>query len=153
MNDGAGTFVSGQSVPVSEIDDPQSIAFADIDSDGDLDFAIAATDSRNWLVRNDIDLAAGNWLRVELVSPQCQAGAFGAKVSVFRVPGDGGALAGMREAKGNHGYLAQDEPVLHFGLGVIASVDVVVDFVDGSQTTVSAVNANQRIKINPSACP
>jgi hypothetical protein len=56
-----------------------------------------------------------------------------------------------REAKGNHGYLAQDEPVLHFGLGAIASVDVVVDFVDGSQTTVSDVAANQRILID--ACP
>ena len=67
------------------------------------------------------------------MSPQCQAGAFGAKVSVFEIPGDGGAFVGMREAKGNHGYLAQDEPVLHFGLGAIASVDVVVDFVDGSK--------------------
>jgi hypothetical protein len=148
MNDGAGTFVSGQSVPVSEIDDPHAIAFADIDSDGDPDFAISAQGSRNWLVRNDIDLAAGNWLRVELVSPQCQAGAFGAKVSVSRIPGDGGAFVGMREAKGNHGFLAQDEPVLHFGLGAIASVDVVVDFVDGSQTTKPAVNANQRILID-----
>jgi hypothetical protein len=151
LNDGTGTFVSGQSVPVSEIVDPRAIAFADIDSDGDLDFAITAKNSRNWLVRNDIDLAAGNWLRVELVSPQCQAGAFGAKVSVSRIPGEGGVFVGMREAKGNHGYLAQDEPVLHFGLGTIASVDVVVDFVDGSQSTVLAVAANQRILID--ACP
>jgi len=146
LNDGLGTFVEGQSVPVSEIGNPHAIAFADIDSAGDLDFAITATDSRNWLVRNDID--SGNWLRVEFVSPQCQAGAFGSKVSVFRIPADGGAFVGMREAKGNTGYLAQDEPVLHFGLGAIASVDVVVDFVDGSQVTMPGVAANQRILID-----
>ena len=151
LNQGDGTFVSGPSVPVSEIADPRAIAFADIDGDGDLDFAIAARGSRNWLIRNDIDLDAGNWLRVELVSPQCQAGAFGAKVSVFLIPGDGGTFVAMREAKSNNGYLAQDDPVLHFGLGSITSVDVVVDFVDGTQVTVPGVGANGRILINE--CP
>ena len=149
LNDGNGNFTSGQSVPVSEIGDPRAIAFADIEGDGDLDFAIAAKDSRSWLVRNDFD--SGNWLRVELVSPQCQAGAFGAKVSVFRTVGDGGAFVGMREARGNHGYLAQDEPVLHFGLGSIGAVDVVVDFLDGTQSTVLNVAANQRILVDE--CP
>jgi len=150
INDGSGSFASGQSVPVSEISDPRAIAFADIDGDGDLDFAIAAKDSRNWLVQNDIDAAAGNWLRVELISAQGQAGAFGAKVSVF-ITG-GGTLLGMREAKGNYGYLAQDEPVLHFGLGSETSVDVVVDFVDdpgvGASVTCTGVTAGQRILID-----
>jgi len=36
----------------------------------------------------------------------------------------------MREAKGNHGYLAQDDPVLHFGLGAFTTVDVFVDYVE-----------------------
>ena len=154
MNQGDGTFASGQSVPVSGIDDPRAIAFADIEGDGDLDFAIAAKGSRNWLVRNDIDADAGNWLAVELVSPEGQAGAFGAKVSV--VPAGGGALIGLREAKGNQGYLGQDNPVLHFGLGSETLVDVTVDFVDdrcdGVVTTVTNQAANQRIVIT-GVCP
>jgi hypothetical protein len=150
LNDGSGTFVEDQSVPVSEIKGAQAIAFADIDSDGDLDFAIAATETRPALVRNDIDSAGGNWLRVELVSPQCQAGAFGAKVFV-RPAGDAVTLIGMREAKGNVGYLAQDDPVLHFGLGAFASVDVIVEFVDGSQVTRLNESANTRILIDE--CP
>jgi hypothetical protein len=139
-------------VPVSEIGKPRAIAFADIDSDGDLDFAITATDSRNWLVRNDND--SGSWLRVELVSPSGQAGAFGAKVSVFpAASGGGGALIGMREAKGNYGYLAQDDPVLHFGLGSAALVDVVVDYVEcENSVTVTDQAANQRILIS-ATCP
>ena len=104
------------------------------------------------LIRNDIDADAGNWLRVELVSPTCQAGAFGARTRIYP---DGealtGTLLGMREARGNHGYHAQNEQVLHFGLGSEASVDVVVDFLDGTQTIVPGVVANQRILVDE--CP
>ena len=158
LNDGSGTFGSGQSLPVSDVIDPRAIAFADIDSDGDLDFALAGKgdirdpDGRSVLIRNDIDADAGNWLRVELVSPTCQAGAFGAKTRVYP---DGqalsGTLLGMRESRGSHGYHAQNEPVLHFGLGSEASVDVVVDFLDGTQTIVTGVAANQRILVDE--CP
>jgi hypothetical protein len=58
----------------------------------------------------------------------------------------------MREVKGNHGYLAQDDPVLHFGLGANLSVDVTVDFVDGTQTLCPAQAANQRIVISGAVC-
>jgi len=159
MNTGdvVGTlFVSGQSVPVSGIADPRAIAFADIEGDGDLDFAIAAKNSRAWLISNDTDVDAGNWLSVKLVSPSGQAGAFGAKVTVRQLAANGGALIGMREAKGNHGYLAQDNPVLHIGLGSETAVDVTVDFVDtdcdGQVTEVLNQTANQTIVIT-GVCP
>ena len=151
LNDGSGTFAEGQSVPVSDAEDARTIAFADIDSDGDLDFAVSARLGRNTLVRNDIDAAAGNWLRVELVSPTCQAGAFGARTSIYAAGDAGGTLLAMRESRGNHGYHAQTDPVLHFGLGSVASVDVVVDFLDGTQTIVPGVGANQRILVDE--CP
>jgi hypothetical protein len=57
----------------------------------------------------------------------------------------------MRESRGNHGYHAQNDPVLHFGLGAEESVDVVVDFLDGTTTTVLDVAANQRILVDE--CP
>jgi hypothetical protein len=149
-------FVSGESVPVSGIADPRAIAFADIEGDGDLDFAIAAKLSRNWLVSNDTDVDGGNWLSVKLVSPSGQAGAFGAKVTVRQLAANGGALIGMREAKGNYGYLAQDNPVLHIGLGSETAVDVTVDFVDtacdGQVTEVLNQTANQTIVIT-GVCP
>jgi hypothetical protein len=158
INDGSGNFSFGQSLPVSSVVDARAIAFADIDSDGDLDFAVGGKgvqsdpDGRSVLIRNDIGTDAGNYLRVELVSPTCQAGAFGARTRVYPA-GQAltGTLLGMREARGNHGYHAQNEPVLHFGLGTEASVDVVVDFVDGTQTIVPGVAANQRILVDE--CP
>jgi hypothetical protein len=149
MNDGTGRFTPGPSVPVDGINDPRAIAFADIDGDGDLDFAIGCKRSRNWLVRNDLK-GGGHWLKVRLVSPQGQAGAFGARASIYPANQAGQQpprLLGMREARGNNGYLGQDDPVLHFGLGEIEAVDLVVKFVDGSTTVRRNVSAGQTILV------
>ena len=148
LNDGSGRFSVGPTVPVGGIDDPRAIAFSDVDGDGDLDFAIGAKRSANWLVRNDKN--SGNWLKVELRSAQGQAGAFGAKVRVY--PSDTTTeLLGLREARSNNGYLGQDDPVIHFGLGSHASVTVVVSFLDGTTRTLTDVAANQTLFVDATA--
>jgi hypothetical protein len=146
LNDGAGNFAAGPEVPVSGINDPRGIAFADIEDDGDVDFAIGCKRSRNWLVRNNFN--SGNWLKVKLISPKGQAGAFGAKTRVYPAGAVGGSLLGMRESRSNEGYLGQNDPVLHFGLGPENSVDVVVTFLDGTTITRTKVAARQTITID-----
>ena len=146
LNDGAGGFTPGPAVPVAGIDDPRSIAFADIDGDGDLDFAIGAKRSSNWLVRNNA--SGANWLHVVLVSPQGQRGAFGAKVSLYLDGLIGTPMIGLRESRSNNGYLGQDDPTLHFGLGAVDVVTVIVTFLDGSTRTVTGVAANQTITVD-----
>jgi len=143
LNDGIGTFTAGPAIPVSGINDPRAIGFADIDSDGDVDFAVGCKRSRNWLVRNNFN--SGKWLKVRLISPQGVAGAFGATAKIFAA---NGTLRGMREACGAYGYLGQDDPVLHFGLGTLDSVDLVVKFLDGTTVTLSHVAANQTLVID-----
>jgi hypothetical protein len=150
LNDGSGNFSTGPALPVSGINDPRAIAFADVDNDGDMDFAVGVKRSRNWLVRNDY-LGKNNWLKIKLISPDGQAGAFGAKVKVYRTGTNGKShLLGFREAKSNYGYLGQDDPVLHFGLGQHLSVSVVVAFPDGSVVTAKNVSANQILIVNGS---
>ena len=151
LNDGSGSFSPGPAVPVSGINDPRAIAFADIDNDGDLDFAVGVKRSRNWLVRNDY-AGNNNWLKVKLISPSGQAGAFGAKVRIYPAGtgGKGPSLA-FREARSNYGYLGQDDPVLHFGLGRRRSVDVVVVFLDGSVVTATAAEAKQVVTVKGSS--
>ncbi len=148
VNDGRGNFVAGPAVPVSGINDPRGIAFADIDNDGDLDFAVGCKRSRNWLIRNNFN--SGNWLKVRLISPQGQAGAFGAKTRVYQAGHFGGKLLGFRESRSNNGYLGQDDPTLHVGLGDRTSVDVVVTFLGGKGATQKNVRANQTIMIDAS---
>jgi len=151
LNGGRGHFTIGPPVPVSGINDPRGIAFADIDGDGDVDFAIGCKRSRNWLVRNNFN--SGNWLKVRLISPSGQAGAFGAKTRVYPAGQAGEKLLGFRESRSNNGYLGQNDPVLHFGLGSRESVDVVVTFLDGTTVRGINVSANQTITINGSQSP
>ena len=149
LNDGEGNFGAGP-VPrfpsianptkTPPFTDPRAIAFADYDNDGDLDFAIAAKNTQSVMIRNNLD-AQNNWLKIKLTAPDGQAGAFGSKVKIYS-PG-GIELLGFLEAHSTHGYLAQDDPVLHFGLGSYAYVDVVVDFPDGQRATRTFVSANQ----------
>jgi hypothetical protein len=147
FNDGTGRFVAGPAVPVDGKNDPRGVAFADIDNDGDLDFAVGNKKSaRNFIIRNDLR-GGGNWLKVRLVAANGQAGAFGARTYVYPSGQIGDALLGMRESQSNCGYLGQNDPVLHFGLGHRTSVDVVVRFVDGTKTTRHRVAASQTVLI------
>jgi hypothetical protein len=146
VNDGSGSFPSSVSVPIGAVDDPRSIAFADIDDDGDLDFFVTQKFATNRLIRNDYSGGNG-WLKVRLTSPQGQAGAFGAKVRVY-LPGTATLIA-FREARGAYGYVAQDDPVLHVGLGAVGAVDVEVTFLSGSVIRLDDVQANRLVSVGP----
>jgi enediyne biosynthesis protein E4 len=146
LNDGLGNFDQGPAIPLNEVDDPRAIGFADIDNDGDMDFAVACKRSQNILIRNDLN--SGNWLKVKLISPSGQAGAFGAKVTVYASGQTDGQRLGYREARSNTGYLSQNDPVLHFGLGNYDAVDVVVTFLDGTILTRNNVLSGQTIVLS-----
>jgi hypothetical protein len=133
-------------VPVQGVNDPRGIAFADVDGDGDLDFAVGCKRSGNQLIRNDV--ARANWLKVRLVSPQGQAGAFGAKTRIYPAGKTDKTLLGVRESRSNNGYLGQNDPVLHFGLEAHKAVDVTVTFLDGTSATRRGVAANQETRID-----
>jgi len=149
LNDGNGNFSTYASctVPDSGINDPRAIAFADIDNDGDMDFGISPKQSNARLIRNEWE-SENNWLKVRLISPQGQAGAFGSKIRVYPGRQAGVTLLGFRESRSSNGYLGQNEPVLHFGLGSNGTADVVVTFLDGSTATRTNVTAGQTITID-----
>jgi hypothetical protein len=152
LNDGAARFALGPAYPTPTpaagcvqfecmSPDPRTVSFADVDDDGDLDSVVTTKFSVFHLIRNNFN--GGNWLKVRLTSPQGQAGAFGSKVRVFRAGTT--QLVGYREAKNVYGYLSQDDPVLHFGLGSAVTVDVEVTFLDATRVLRQNVAARQTI--------
>lgn len=145
LNDGNGVFHPGPEIPIDTIEDPRAVGFADIDLDGDVDFAYACKRSKNQLFRNKLN--SGNWLKISLKSRYGQAGAKGAKVLLYST-GSGGKLIGHREVHSVSGYLGQNEPVLNFGLADNELVDILVVFPDGSVARRNAVKANSTIAIN-----
>ena len=145
LNNGSGVFVGGPAFPgpASGFPEPdvRSVAFADIDLDGDPDFALTAKSGRPYLVRNEFD--SGEWLKVGLVSAGGQVGAIGAKVHVFAA-GTATQL-GYREVKSSTGYLAQDDPVTHFGLGAATAVDVRVTYLDGTTVAIPNITSKRTV--------
>ena len=152
LNDGHANFTRGPAYPTPmappgcsaaqcAAPDPRTVAFADLDGDGDLDSVVTAKFGSFRIIRNDFN--AGNWLKVQLTSPQGEAGAFGAKVRVYAAGTT--SLIALREAKSGYGYLSQDDPVLHVGLGPASTVDVEVTYVDGTRVLRQNVGANQTI--------
>jgi hypothetical protein len=142
INNGNLTFTP-VNFSAGTIDDPRTVSFADIDGDGDVDFALGQKLFYNQLYRNDY---SGNnkHLFINLKTANGQIGAFGTKVFIFSETGD--TLLSYRQARGNQGYLSQDDPVLHFGCGARNKVKVKVVFLDNS-TFEFITNTNQKLNI------
>ena len=85
--------------------------------------------------------AEGNWLTVGLNEVSLAPGADVA-VYVGGELGEADALIGHREITTSRGYSAGSEPMVHFGIGTIDAVDVLVTLRDGSAFTAEGVAAN-----------
>ena len=150
-NDGNGNYSASPTFITGLINDPRSVAFADIEGDGDVDFFYAQKNTYNRLIRNEYQ-GTNRWLKVKLVRSNGQAGAFGAKVYIYDAGqlGVAGARIAWREARSQEGYLGQNDPVLHFGVGQNDQVDVRVVFLGGATVETSFVSTGQTITVNES---
>jgi len=150
LNNGSGTFSQGPAITYSSpssTNDPRSISLADIDNDGDLDMGIGDKKEKFRIIRNDL-VNENNWLKIDLASASGQAGSFGAKIELFPPGQAGSALIGFREARSSTGYIAQNDPVVHFGTGSYTQVDVKVTYLDGTTALRTFVPVNQTISID-----
>lgn len=114
-------------------------AVADYDNDGDLDVAVATIGGPLVLLQNN--LAAGNWLEVQLT------GFHPGAVVTLELPG-GREL--RRELLAGSSYLSSEDPRLHFGLGAASSISGMrVDWPDGHVTRIGVLPANQLVIVRP----
>jgi hypothetical protein len=112
-NVGKGRFVelSEKAGPgITEAWSSRGSAQADLDNDGSIEVVINNMGARPSLLKNSAPKK--NWLLTSLAGTQCNRDAIGARVFVHTAAGP---LAG--EVHGGSGYLSQNDPRQHFGLG------------------------------------
>lgn len=114
----------------------------DYDNDGDLDIFIVNLDQPSVLLRND----GGNnnhWILIDLTGTESNRDGIGARVTVRT-----GNLKQTEELKTSTGYLSQNDPRLHFGLGDKNRVDeIVIRWPGGTTQRLTDIEADQIISV------
>lgn len=153
LNDGSGNFTllsdhggegaigAGleQSVGLAE-----SVVMADYDLDGRLDLfttngALFVPEFRGGpdeLLRNTT-VNSNNWIELDLVGTSVNRDGVGAKITATT-----GGVTQIREQNGGYHRWSQHHQRIHFGLGVNQTVDITIDWPDGTQDTFSGLAAN-----------
>ena len=94
-------------------------AAGDYDNDGDLDLFVLNLDQPSILLRNEGG-NAGNWLMLRLRGTTSNRDGIGARVTVKL-----GEKVLLAEAVSGSGYISQNDPRLHFGLGEATRADAI----------------------------
>lgn len=127
---------------VHRSEDDRGASICDIDADGDLDILLQGFDVPARLLVNQ-GRGLGNWLEVKLHGRVSNRDAVGARVVIDTADG-----SQIREVTNVAGFLAGQSLLLHFGLARADVVDRLrVFWPSGQQTTLTSIDANQRIQI------
>jgi hypothetical protein len=122
-------------------------AWADWDSDGDLDLFTAKTYGEN--ENNAAFLNSGNsnkWLEIRLKGNPTNRSAIGTKVRVKAIIG-GNPIWMVRSIEGQAGYCSQNQDI-HFGLGNASMVDsLMIEWLSGNTEHYTSIGVNQVLTI------
>ncbi len=114
----------------------------DYDNDGDMDVFIVNLNHECKFLRNNKG-NQNNWLIVNLVGTESNRDAIGARVRLT----SGGKTQTIQK-KGTVGYLSQNDPRIHFGIGSNSSIEKIeVKWSSGKIQTLENVKPNQILQI------
>jgi hypothetical protein len=142
-NVGKGRFVDLSETAGPGISEPWSSrgsAQADLDNDGSLEVVINNMGARPSLLKNSAPKK--NWLLTSLAGTQCNRDGFDARVFVYA-----GAERLSGEVHGSSGFLSQNDPRQHFGLGEHARYDRIEVLWPGGDREVFAGGDANRIVV------
>ena len=119
--------------------------FGDYDNDGDIDAYIVNLEDHGALLRNNKG-NQNNWISLHLIGEQSNRDGIGARVTVHY-----GGLQQVAQMKSSSGYLSQNDPRMHFGLGDHSRVDrIEVVWPSGITQVLENIEAGQFLTITES---
>lgn len=121
-------------------------ALGDLDNDGDLDIVINNVDGEAFIYQNKAEDLQHNYLKIKLQGPEQNRNGLGAKVKLTY-----GEQVQYHDFKTVRGYLSSMEPMVHFGLGQVTSIDQIeVIWPDGKSNLLTDSPANQTLVVSHS---
>lgn len=144
-NDGEKGFVDITYESNTAVHDSVSVAWSDVDEDGDLDLLYADRAGLPQVHLFVNRLAPGNsWIQLDLQGTTTNRDAIGARVSLTA-----GGVTQLRDVHGGEGQSnIQQTRIVHFGLGKNTSIDsVTVRWVGGVTETITGLAPNKRFKV------
>jgi len=124
--------------------------FADYDNDGYIDAFVTTLGGKGILLHNTPPPGKRNhWLTIKLVGTRSNRDGYGASLEAIA-----GSLHQFVQSTSESGYLSQNDPRPHFGLGAATTVDtLIIRWPSGTVQTLKDVRADQILTVTEPATP
>jgi hypothetical protein len=114
----------------------------DYDNDGDLDIFIENLNDHSKFLRNNKG-NQNNWILLDIEGTASNRDGIGARIKIIS-----GELNLTTQKKSSVGYLSQNDPRIHFGIGKNEVIDLIeIKWPSGKVQTLEKVKANQILTI------
>lgn len=114
----------------------------DYDNDGDMDILVVNLNDRARFLRNNKG-NLNNWILLHLTGTSSNRDGIGARIKITS-----GGIQQIAQKKGTTGYLSQNEPRIHFGLGKSEIIEKIeIKWPSGKAQTLENIKANQILEI------